>query len=425
VIFGLATAYARLLVHPKRRSRPMHLHSLIFAASMILLVACTGGGGDVATEPGREPEATASASDSWPQASPDAHGVDGALLAELDAEIRNGDHGLIDAMLVFRHGKQLADYRYEQDYVAKSASFDLTPHQYNYYHPDWHPFFKGSEVHTLQSVTKSVTSLLIGIAIGEGKIEGTSAPAMQFFSDYEIEDPDGRKAEMTLEDLLTMRAGFEWDESTVTYTDPRNDCAVMEGSFDWVSFVLSKPLAADPGTTFVYNSGVSQLLSAIIRETTGQTIDKYAEQHLFGPLGIDDYHWKITPTGLPDTEGGLYLKPEDLAKLGLLVLQDGMWEGQRIVPEGWIEQSVRPWVEDVNPGNEEDDDPGYGFQWWLQEHEDGSYPKVITGRGYGGQFLIIVPELDLITVFTGWNVFEEGPKALGLFYEQVLPAVSK
>jgi len=403
----------------------MYLRGSVTLTCLILLSACTGSGDEVLPEAATGTEEVVWPTDSWPRGAADSHGVDGTALTKLDEEIRRGDHGLIDAMLVFRNGRQLADYRYEQDYVKESASYDLTPHQYNYYHPDFHPFHQGTELHSMQSVTKSVTSLLIGIAIGQGKIESTAVPALEFFSEYEISDPDGRKAEMTLEDLLTMRAGFEWDESTVAYTDPRNDCAVMEGSDDWVGFVLGKPLAAEPGTTWVYNSGVSQLLSAIIRETTGLTIDTFAEEHLFGPLGIDEYHWKITPTGLPDTEGGLYLKPEDLAKLGLLVLQDGVWDEQRILPEGWIDQSVRSWVEDINPRNESDDDPGYGFQWWLEKHDDGSHPKVIAGRGYGGQFLIIVPELDLITVFTGWNVFDSGPVALGLFFERILPAVSK
>ena len=145
-----------------------------------------------------------------------------------------------------------------------------------------------------------------------------------------------------------MTAGIEWDEFSTPYHSPKNSCRQMEESEDWVKFVINRPIAYAPGTHFEYSSGISQLLSHIMLESTGVPIDEYAEVHLFRPLGITESFWQKTPQGLSDTEGGLYLQPHDLAKIGLLYLRDGMWEGKRILPEGWVEASVRPAVEHTN-----------------------------------------------------------------------------
>jgi len=320
----------------------------------------------------------------------------------------------------------VAEHSYRHDYRAASAAYDQTSHPYNYYHPDWHPYVKDREPHTLQSVTKSVTSILIGIAIGRGEIAGVEAPALALLGERAFPDPDGRKAAITLADLLTMRAGIAWDESSFAYTDARNDCAQMEASQDWIQFVLDKPMAADPGTVWVYSSGVSQLLSGILRARTGETADVYAERHLFGPLGIRDYYWKETPDGLPDTEGGLYLAPRDLARIGQLVLQDGVWEGQRVLSEGWVRASTELAVDDVAPANGIPD-WGYGYQWWLRKDVPTAGPgapmRLIAGRGYGGQLLLIVPALDLVTVINGWDIFDRQPSSMALFLDRILPAV--
>lgn len=393
-----------------------------FLGCTLLATACATPE-DVPSEPEAATAATAWPTKGWPVAEPTDQGLDGVALEQLSSELAAGDHGNVDAFLVIRGGQLVHEGRYEVDYVEASRDFDQTPHQYNYYHPDWHPFYQGRDVHTMQSVTKSWTSALIGVAIERGEIEGVDVPGLSFFSDRTFDDPDGRKATMSLQDLLTMRAGFAWDESTVPYTDPRNDCAALEASEDWIQFVLDKPLSHDPGTHWVYNSGVSTLLSGILRQATGLHAHDYAAQYLFAPLGIDDFHWKTTPLGLADTEGGLYLKAEDLAKLGLLYLNDGVWDGQRLLPEGWVAESIKPWVEDILPDNERRD-TGYSYQWWIPRDGREGEVSVFAGRGYGGQFLIVAPELDLIVVFTGWNIFDEPPKTFELFFERILPAIS-
>ena len=359
----------------------------------------------------------------WPISTPAAQGVDASVLKSIDEELQKSAYGYVDSMLIIRNGFVVLDAHYEHDYRAANEGHDQTSHQFNYHHADWHPFYQGSELHTLQSATKSWASTMIGVALHQGAIEGTDVAALSFFSDREFPDPDGRKARIRLVDVLTMRSGFEWDEWSFGLDDPRNDCITLEGSDDWISYLLNKPMAADPGTVFVYNSGSSHLLSGIIRKATGKTIDEYAEEQLFGPLGIEAYHWKKTPKGLPDTEGGLYLKPTDLAKLGLLFLRDGVWEGKRLLPEGWVERSTTPWVTDIAPDNSRRD-PGYGYQWWILDDGEGDTPKLFAAMGYGGQYLYVVPELELIGVFTGWNIYGPTRQVQKLFQGRIVPVVN-
>src|SRR5262249_6885249 len=243
-------------------------------------------------------------------------------------------------MLVVRHGKVVYDKTYDHSADYRRLFLDRgAPGIYNYYDPGWHPYYKGSRLHTMQSVSKSVTSALVGIAIGDGKIPGVDAKAMPYFAGFRI-PPDPRRDRMTIADILTMRTGIRWDEESTEYTDPKNNCAVMEGKDDWVRYVLEQPMAEDPGKVFVYNSGATELLSYLLWKATGRQADDYAKERLFTPLGIK-FFWKRTPKGLADTEGGLYLAPRDLAKIGFLYLHDGVWNGRRILPEGWAAASTK------------------------------------------------------------------------------------
>jgi len=354
----------------------------------------------------------------WAVSSPEEQGMDQARLAALDSSLAT-EHGNIDGMLVIRNGRVVYEQHYQRDYSAMNDGRGQAPGLYNYYDPEWHPYYQGSELHTMQSVTKSVTSTLIGIAIGRGEIAGVDVPVIDFLDDYEVANLDDWKRSMTLRDLLTMRAGIAWDEDTVPYTDPANSCAGMENSDDWIQFVIDQPMSDQPGEKFIYNSGASQLLSLIIKKATGKHVDEYAQEHLFGPLGITSYHWKKTPTGFPDTEGGLYLTARDLAKIGYLFLMDGIWDGMRLLPEGWVGASVERSVGDTQWLG-----MGYGYQWWLvpwgPENDSYAYAAI----GYGGQRLLVVPELDVIAVFTGWNILETPALDPRFALDSVLEAVS-
>jgi CubicO group peptidase (beta-lactamase class C family) len=267
-------------------------------------------------------------------------------------------------------------------------------------------------------VTKSVTSLALGIAMDEGHVPGVEVPAMSFFEAYAPDMSDPRRQAMTLQDLLTMRSGIDWNEE-IPYDDPENTCVQLEASDDWIRFVLDRPMREEPGTRFDYNSGASVLLGKIVGVATGTRVDEWAAEHLFAPLGIRDWYWKITPDGEVDTEGGLYLKPHDLARIAYLVLRNGRWGDRQVVSDAWIRESARPWVR--FPDTRYGTPAGYGYQWWLDLVED--EPLTIAGSGFGGQFPVVVPEKDLVVVFNAWNNHDQPPRSsLEAILTRIVPA---
>lgn len=360
--------------------------------------------------------------ESWTVSTPEKEGIDPTAIEDLVADIRAGEYGLVDHFLLIRNGRIVADHHFKHDYEKISSQHDPKNHQYDYDHPAWHPYYQGTKLHTLQSVTKSITSVAVGIAIDEGHIpEGVETPALSFFDDYKPDLSDARKKSMTLEDMLTMRSGISWNEM-VPYVDERNSCIQLEASDNWIQFVLDQPMREEPGEVFDYNSGVSVLLGKIVRVATGERIDAYAKKKLFEPIGINEYYWKTTPDGEIDTEGGLYLSAHDLARIAYLMLRNGNWDGKQVVSKEWVQASIAPVVADVNPNNGRPDQ-GYGYQWWVPEHEDGQ-TKIFCGSGYGGQFPIIVPEHDLVIVFNAWNIHDSPKRSTQrAVRDRILPAI--
>ena len=377
----------------------------------LLFAACV-----LALAPAPAPEAPAAG---WPESAPEKEGLDRAALDAFDRELASGARGYVDSMLVIRHGRVVYEktYDWSREYARLFAGKG-EPGIYNYYDPGWHPFYKGTRLHTMQSVSKSVTSALVGIAIGRGEIPGVDAKVMPYFAGLGI-PPDPRRDAMTLREVLTMTTGIRWDEESTNYIDPRNNCAVMEGKDDWVRYVLEQPMAEAPGKVFVYDSGATELLSGVLQKATGKTADDYAKEHLFGPLGIESFYWKRTPKGLSDTEGGLYLEPRDLARLGELYMRDGVWRGKRVLPAGWARESTQPRVTTNEKSFR------YGYQWWVPDAELSAGRSSFAAWGYGGQFLFVVPELDLIAVFTGWNIYDEPELDPGVALGRVLKAVKR
>lgn len=387
------------------------------ACALVFVVLITAG----CARPAPPAAAAVWPTSGWTTSTPEAEGLNPAALAALDTEFAGGTHGQVTGLLVIRHGKVVFEKTYAHDFDALFSGRDPARGPYNYYDPDWHPYYQHGHLHTMQSVSKSVTATLVGIAIGRGELPPVTAKVLPLFKDFRAPATDPRRDAMTLEDVLTMRTGMAWDESTVTYTDPKNSCANMEHSADWTQFVLDQPMAADPGTTFVYNSGATLLLSQLLKQGTGKQADEYAQQHLFGPLGITDTYWKKTPTGINDTEGGLYLTARDLAKIGYLYLHDGMWDGRRLLPEGWVAKATSPLV-DTRPGVARS--RKYGYQWWVLPSADGAV-RAYAALGYGGQRLIVVPEYDLVAVVTGWNIYEHAEFAPYDALDRVLQAVNR
>jgi CubicO group peptidase (beta-lactamase class C family) len=348
----------------------------------------------------------------WPTATPAAVGLDAKTLAELDADIARGKYGYIDSFLVIRHGKLVYDRSYKHDYdriYGKEAkepgpliAGDLTG-PYNYFNSWWHPFYRRGELHTLQSVTKTITSVVIGVATARQEFPALDTPILKFFDEAQVANLDERKRRITIRHLLTMTDGLEWNEN-LPYSDPNNDAVRMEESHDWIRFTINRPMAREPGTVFNYSSGTTQLLSHIFRAATGTDIEEYTARHLFAPLGVKEYFWKRSPSGLVDTEGGLYLRPHDLAKIAYLFLRNGQWEGRQIVTKEWVAASVAPSVT-VSPAGVK-----YGFKWWLYPYGDQQARLAWAGSGFGGQMPIIIAEQDLVIVLTGWNILPGKPR---------------
>lgn len=299
----------------------------------------------------------------WTTTSPEQQGMDSALLDEVYEQVREAGAN-IRSLLVVRHGYLVAE---------------------EYFLPQ---IYDVNTTHIVFSVTKSVVSCLIGIAIDKGFIDNTSQPLLDFFPDRTIANPSAWKDNITLEDVLRMRSGFEWDEDGY---DTYNDYFGMKDAADWAQYVLDKPMEHEPGSHFYYNSGNSHLLATIINVTTGMTPLAFADQYLFGPLGITSRGWLPDPYGVSFGGSDLALRPRDMAKIGLLYMNNGTWDTQQIVSSDW-----------VNRSNHGPSTPyggtSYGYQWWIND-----YQNWYSARGYNGQLIYVVPEHDVVVVFSSDN----------------------
>ncbi|GIV81622.1 MAG: serine hydrolase [Anaerolineae bacterium] len=300
--------------------------------------------------------------DAWPEVTPADVDLDADLLEAAHHHLREHVPHL-DSLLVIRHGA-LAFERYMRG---------MTP----------------DRPHNLKSATKSVTSLLVGIALATGDLGGLDEPLGYILPELFTGIDDRAKREITIRDLLTMRSGLAWDEYGAS-------AIAMTASPDWVRYVLERPLAHPPGTHFNYSTGDTQLLAAALQRLTGMSLSEYAALYLFGPLGITRYTWPADPQGVTIGGAELSLTPRDLARIGYLALRGGRWGDEALVPADWIADSHRPHValgtSDSCAGL------GYGYLWWVRPQA--GYNSALA-VGYGGQFAIVVPALDLLVVMTG------------------------
>lgn len=336
-----------------------------------------------------------------PQASPESVGLTQGLLDTISQEMSDGKYGYIDHLMIIQSGKIIFDEGYQVDYQSITKEYNPVSEPYDYYHPDWHPYYQGTKLHTLQSATKSITGLLIGIAMEEGLFEDLDE---KVWTILQKESQGTLHDSITIADMLTMRGGLDWDEQSVPYTDPTNNCAIMEQSDHWVDYIVQQPMDTLPGTTFNYNGGMTVLLGKIIEIRSGMPLAQWAEEKLFKPLGIHEYYWKKSPAGELDTEGGLYLSTHDFAKFGLLMRNKGKWNGQQLINSQWMKTSLSPLVK-------VDDYHNYGYQWW-QFHYDAEDYRIEFAGGYGDQFLFWNEEKDLLIVTHGWNIFQNERKEL-------------
>lgn len=376
------------------RFRPTEKHASRWLASMLLLLVCAWDSGTAVA---------GITAVSLTEASPESQQLDGAKLNAALAKIDDGDYGDIDALLVVRNNRLVLE---------------------RYFSPQYH----GREyMRPLLSTTKSIASALIGIAIGQDKITDVETNLLGYFAEYpEIRNQDARKQKITLENVLTMSAGFRWNELAISYADPRNDFNRMEQSRDWIKYVLDAPMSHAPGDQMVYSSGCTLLLSGILQKSTGQSAEAFAIDHLFGPLGIENYTWSQARGDMTNTYTGLAMRRRDLAKIGMLFLNQGRWLGSQLIPQQWVRQSTRAHIT-AGPdtaGNLYD----YGYQWWRFHARDPTVKDlkindVYFSWGYGGQFIFVVPHLELVVVSTGNIYGADHRRAFDLLRDYVFPAV--
>jgi CubicO group peptidase (beta-lactamase class C family) len=267
-------------------------------------------------------------------------------------------------------------------------------------HEAYFQAYNRDSLHKIHSITKSITSALIGIAIEEGFIKGIDEPIYPFFPQYPRAFEDPRKRTIKLKHILTLTSGLEWDERSYPYSDPRNSEYQQVASDDWMDYVLQRPIKDEPGVKWVYNTGSVHLLSAVIKTSTGLYAKEYAQKYLFGPLGIKKFDWNQDPQGYQctgGTHGGLRMRTRDVAKFGYIFLNEGNWNGKQVVSKDWVKESTQKHL--MTQGNR-----GLGYLWWRDSFViKGKKINYFYAAGYGGQSITIAPELDLMMVFTCWT----------------------
>lgn len=334
----------------------------------------------------------------WPVANPSEVGLITDSLEALNAKFKSGVYGYADEMLIIRHGKIAYQRSYKHDYhkvFNTEARLDNSKENPQLFDFEAYPYYKNTKLHTLQSVTKTIISIVIGIAVSRNEFPDLNTPVLSFFDTTNVKNIDAGKRRITIRHLLTMTSGLQWNPDT-DFNKP--------DIYNRVEYTINKPMSDEPGTTFNYNEGNTQILSWIFEKHTGKKIEEYTIRNLFTPLGIKEYHWQKNPDGSINCERGLYLSSADLAKIFYLYLKNGKWEQQQLVKPEWIKESVKPSIK-VNDYND------YGFQWWMFTYDGTKKPiDIWAGNGYGDQVPMIVPELDMVIIFTGWNILNDKPK---------------
>ena len=317
--------------------------------------------------------------------------IDRAALDSLVSDVREGDMGDIRSLLIL-----VGDHAPLEYYFRGTGRNDALP---------------------VYSITKSITSLLTGIALEVHAVDSVRAPIRPLLPAHDaLFAADARRARITVEDLLTMRAGITWDELSIPYTDPGNPVGTMLATQDWVGYVLSQPMAADPGTRYAYSSGVTTLLGEVVARALRRPLAAFAQERLFGPLGIAPPSWHHASNGVANAGGGLSLRALDLLRIGQLVRDRGRWGSVQLVPASWIAASLTPHVGTTAIR--------YGYQWWMWGARGAWDPAdpVFVASGWGGQTVLVFPSRNAVVVVTALN-FDRDPVRAAQALTQRLDAI--
>ena len=344
--------------------------------------------------------------DGWQVATPPASGLDPALLCRIGPRFAAWTEADIHAILLVRHGKLV----FEHYFTATDK-------------PHWYSFgtitYEAATKHDLRSITKSVTSLILGIAIAKGQIAGIDQPVLPLFPEYaDLRSPE--KDRITLRHLLTMSQGLQWNED-LPYSNAANSEIQMDESPDPVRYAFAQPVDAPPGAVYNYSGGSATIIAALLHKAAGESLDTLARTELFEPLGISDVEWDRFGNGEPRPASGLLMRPRDLIKIGQLVLDHGAWQGKQIVPADWIAAATSPQINGQQLYF-------YGYQFWIgRSLLRGKQVDWVAGVGYGGQRLFIVPSFDLVLLVHA-GLFDssmQGWVPLSILNRYVLPAADR
>jgi CubicO group peptidase (beta-lactamase class C family) len=378
--------------------------SMLRAPTLALAIALLPAIAQAGSSPGCA--APAAIGDGWPVSEPQAQQLDPALICTIEKnleKLKDADpHGVVIArngVLVYETYFAGPDQRWPQQHWKEPLQ--NTPHDVN-------------TKHDVQSITKSVVALLVGIALDRGLIKNVDVPLLSFFPEYaDLASPERQR--ITLRDLLTMQAGLDWPMKPYLSMARR-----VAAAPDPYRLVLQQPMATEPGKTWFYNNGVADLVGGVVQKATARPLDEFAKEVLFDPLGVTDWEWGRMDNGDPGPSWGLRLRPRDLAKIGQLVLDHGSWRGRQIVSADWINEMILPRV--VTPKI------SYAYLWWRdQEVVDGRGIEWISGLGWGGQCVNIIPKLATVVVVTAgvYDFDGKGPQNLAcdaVMDKSVLPA---
>lgn len=327
--------------------------------------------------------------------------VDVTAIEEAVSEIINGRFSGVHSMLIYKDNRLVL----EEYFKGYDWKWDAPAHHGDYVQWDQ------TRVHNIHSAAKSITAACIGIAIESGYIDNVHQSIFDYLPEHQhLKTTD--KEKITIEHLLTMTSGLQWKEWSAPYSSMENP--VIEIWFqekDPVTYILEKPLVDEPGTFFNYSTGNMILLGELLRVATGMNIDDFSHTYLFQPLGIDSSDWpEVYENGTLNNT--LYLTPRAMVKFGAIYLNNGEWDDQRIISEEWVKKSRTNYRGNhgINVPGEDSGRMGYTYSWWTKDYtESGRNIHMYTASGYGGQHIMVLPEVNSVVVFTGDNYLTRRP----------------
>ncbi|WP_273565674.1 serine hydrolase domain-containing protein [Maribacter halichondriae] len=347
----------------------------------------------------------------------DEVGIDTTLIVKGINKIRQGSFDEVHSMLVYKDGKLVL----EEYFDGHKYKWDGPDH-----HGEWVAWDR-SMPHHIMSATKSITSACLAIALEKGFIESVHQSIFDYLPEYQHLNSE-RKNKITIEHLLTMTSGLEWDEWGAPLSSSSNDLVgLWVHCEDPINCILERPLLDDPGTSYTYSGGNMVVLGEIIRTATKMKIDEFSKKYLFEPLGVDSSTWaQKFDNGVIYAGGGLIITPRDMVKFGVTFLNNGDWNGKHIISEQWVEKCTTEYRNNksINIPGQASGRHGYSYSWWLKSYTNsGKKINMYNAGGWGGQEIMILPELNTVVVFTGGN-YLSNVRVFDILEDYIIPAIN-